>query len=574
MDAPTNWITASKAFYDAFKSGFPEIEKLEPDYSNVEPFNPELVIQLKTMATKGRSIHVQDSYIVKDWDKDLGILPNRKVMGHYYIDFGNRPELLVRSPMQMYCSTHEKILTAEEDAIFGQINSPIIKVNCDCKVFTSNDDKVYGAIPVYQGYNNGQESIYTEDDLMRNVIWYSDGHNKKYSFELGSSSFESDIKQTMSHAESPLFEVTSTVKFEVDNYLNLYHPESGLYILISKAIFPTFPFLVRPYIFEATKWHCDRDRLQFKLDKSWYSSMDNIKILMSSMWRLIPHDYYAVWKFYNKFRNMTLYKSALEPNNPKPDPDNPASTETETGDTRDKLIRELELRLATCLKQIEKTDSYNRELASLYKTQSAELIDLHRRMNQINADKQTDSTVKKLEESAQVFALKGQLADAQAYIARVQIQGEELTKLEAELSTCKLDVAKYKDLNKGLTDQLLSAKRDLKTKADEHAQGILNINREAVRYSNLEKENAKLKAESITQQAKIKELDTRLLTTAETKPNKEPLETVLSTRCEELSAERNTLAEKYAQLQREHDTNIKAFDVFKANISRLMTGNK
>ena len=524
-----NSLIASKTLDNEFKTVFPELAKLEPDYLNkANPFNPEFVIEIKN----GRG-----SGITPTWDRTDGILPTRKVMGNYYLDVGQDNVPFVHVPGSMYCMICKRQASpVTANYILANNNAPsTVTINCSCATFHNNiSSHLYGV---------------------------GIGKHKSAQIERGE--------------HRGLFDTVTTYKFEVDNYLNLYHPESDLYILFNRTAFPAFPFLARPNIFQSKRHDTQATgQMNFKLDKTWYSSMDARPKILQAVTELIPDDYANVYNFYNKFRNTSIYKSALESNTPKPSLDNPASTDDESGDTRDKLIRELEMRLATCLKQIEKTDAYNRELVSLYKTQSAELIDLHRRINQINADNQTESTVKRVEESAQVFALKAQLADAQAYIARVQIQGDELTKLEAELSTCKLDVAKYKDLNKGLTDQLLSAKRDLKIKADEHAQGILNINREAVRYSNLEKEIARLKAESIIQQAKIKELDTRLLTTAETKPNKEPLETVLSTRCEELTTERNTLAEKYAQLQREHDTNIKAFDAFKANISRLMTGNK
>jgi hypothetical protein len=522
-----NSLIAGKTLDNEFKTVFPELANLEPDYLNkANPFNPNVVIEIKNGKGTG---------FTHTWDKTDGVLPTRKVMGHYYFDLGKPLEYYTHNAHAMYCVTHKQVMGSSN----GQhlhLNSQPNSVGADCKCGNF--------------YNNIANHLYG----------------------IGIGKINSVQIERGEHRE--LFDTTTTYKFEVDNYLNLYHPESDLYIIFNRTAFPAFPFLARPNIFQSKRHDTQiAGQMKFKLDKTWYSSMDARPTILQAVTELIPDDYSSVYDFYDKFRRMSPYKSALDSSATKQSPANPIDPD-ESGDTRDKLIRELELRLATCLKQIEKTDAYNRELSRLYKTQSAELVDLHRRINQINADKQTDTTIKKVEESAQVFSLMSQLAESQAYITRVQIQGDELTKLDAELSTCKLDIAKYKDLNKGLTDQLLSAKRDLKTKADEHAQCILNINREAVRYSNLEKENARIKAESITQQAKIRDLDTRLLTTAENKPNKEPLETVLSTRCEELTTERNTLTDKYAQLQREHDTNIKAFDAFKSNITRLMTGNK
>jgi chromosome segregation ATPase len=243
-------------------------------------------------------------------------------------------------------------------------------------------------------------------------------------------------------------------------------------------------------------------------------------------------------------------------------------------DTRDKLIRELETRLASALKQIELTDSYNNELVALYQKQTTELMDATRKLNQLTANQANETARRRLEDNAQVFTLKKQLADSQACIVRSRIQGDDLARLETELADSQNEVTKLKELNNGLTDQLLAAKRDLKSKSEESANSVLVKNRGDIQINTLQAEKAKLQAEITNLTSRIKDLDSRLLAVSSAKPDKDALEQVLTVRCDELAKENKGHIDRLAQVQRELAQVQKDYDTFRGQLTRMMTSAK
>ena len=67
----------SKNLDNEFNKIFPEIDKLNNIETNI--FNPTTVIEFRD----------NKAYqIIDTWNKDNGILPERKVMGEYYVDIG------------------------------------------------------------------------------------------------------------------------------------------------------------------------------------------------------------------------------------------------------------------------------------------------------------------------------------------------------------------------------------------------------------------------------------------------------------------------------------------------------
>jgi chromosome segregation ATPase len=323
--------------------------------------------------------------------------------------------------------------------------------------------------------------------------------------------------------------------------------------------------------------------MKFEFSQSKYTSRDSRAQVLAAVTELIPDDYYKVIDFYDRFRKMTAFKqglsssepfspsrgeSGIDPESVGPDGKSPAA------DTRDKLIRELETRLASALKQIELTDSYNNELVTLYQKQTDELIEVTRKLNQLTANQATETARRLLEDNAQVFTLKKQLADAQSCIVRSRIQGDDLARLETELAEIQNEVTKYKELNRGLTDQLLTAKRDLKLKAEESANSVLAKNRSDIQINTLQAETAKLQAEITTLTARIKDLDGRLLTVSSARPDKDALEQVLTSRCEELAKENKTHVDRLAQVQRELAQVQKDYDAFRGQLTRMMISAK
>jgi hypothetical protein len=324
--------------------------------------------------------------------------------------------------------------------------------------------------------------------------------------------------------------------------------------------------------------------MKFEFSQSKYTSRDSRAQVLAAVTELIPDDYYKVIDFYDRFRKMTAFKQGLPsgggPSSPSrgesaidPESIGPDGKSHES-DTRDKLIQELETRLASALKQIELTDSYNNELVTLYQKQTDELMEVTRKLNQLTANQATETARRRLEDNAQVFTLKKQLADAQSCIVRSRIQGDDLARLETELAESQNEVTKYKELNRGLTDQLLAAKRDLKSKTEESANSVLAKNRGDIQINTLQAEKAKLQAKITTLTARIKDLDGRLLTVSSSRPDKDALEQVLTARCEELARENKAHIDRLAQVQRELGQVQKDYDAFRGQLTRMMTSAK
>lgn len=577
-------INACRTLDDEFREIFPEIAELEPnnkpfpsatqvntnektksvkkakavagDTNTIRPvvtsttipsqttqspaFNPKFVIEIKD--GKGNKV-------IDTWDNIIGILPDRKVMGKYYIDVGKEYECFQHSPYGMYCMVHKKVANSSNS--YQMHSNPAHSVSsmgmdCGCGNFSASIDRhLYGV------------------SLTKATTQIDRGEHR------------------------PLFDTKQSYEFEIDNYLNLYHPNTGLYLLFNKTAFPAFPFLARPNIFQSKRIIGDENTMQFKFDVNKYKSHDSRQGILAAVPELIPDDYYKVIDFYDRFRQLTSYKRGLrQPGSrnslfdPKPteidsEEQPPSGKELPTTDTRDKLIRELESRLSGCLKQIELTDDYNRELVDLFTKQSAEVLDLTRRLNQQTADKQTTETAKRLAENQEIFALKKQLADAQSYIARCQMLGTDIARLETELTTSQLETQKYKDLAQGLTDQLLSVKRELRDKSAEHATGIKTATRDMSRIAGLEKDNTRLTQDNLAAQSKIRNLEAQVLAgNINSKPEKEALEQVLITKCDELTRDRDELYKKYSELVKANKQLERDYEEFRESITRLMTRAK
>jgi hypothetical protein len=219
-----------------------------------------------------------------------------------------------------------------------------------------------------------------------------------------------------------------------------------------------FPFIARPKIFQSKRINCPDHNygaaMKFKLENTWYSSIDARPSILEAVTELIPDDYYKVIDFYDRFRNMSAYKNGISKKAKAKksgdikdsSPDSQVNTITKIEDPeaigpdgmkfdpRDKLIQDLEKRLAGCLKQIELTETYNTELVQLFEKQSAELLDLNRRYNQLTANQATEKAKQSIDTNTTIFTLKKQLADNQVVIARHKIIGDDLANLETELA--------------------------------------------------------------------------------------------------------------------------------------------
>ena len=152
----------SKNLDNEFNKIFPELDKLNNIETNI--FNPTTVIEFRD----------NKAYqIIDTWDKDNGLLPERKVMGEYYVDIGK--------------------------------------------------------YPIYRDKTKLDVNIIESDSRIPVIIFQN----------IRLDNITPDIKRGF---DKPPFYSTTTYTFQVDNYLNLYHIDSGLYLMFNKTSFPLIPF--------------------------------------------------------------------------------------------------------------------------------------------------------------------------------------------------------------------------------------------------------------------------------------------------------------------------------------------
>jgi hypothetical protein len=162
-----------------FMNVFPEMKDLLPDVKPTESasasaFNPRFVIEVRN----GQGVGV-----IEQWDSTEGLLPNRKVMGKYYIDVGKPYIAFVHSANNMYCITHNTCTNNFSSVCLHTNSQPsTISINCGCGNF----------------YNNIANHMYG----------------------VSKGSIETSAITRGEHRD--LFDSTTTHEFEVDNYLNLY----------------------------------------------------------------------------------------------------------------------------------------------------------------------------------------------------------------------------------------------------------------------------------------------------------------------------------------------------------------
>jgi len=167
----------------------------------------------------------------------------------------------------------------------------------------------------------------------------------------------------------PYQNTTVTRTFEVDNYLNLFEPTTGLYIMCNKTAFPQFGFLARPNVFTSKRVLKE----DWKYHNTWYVKLDERTKILGTVAQLLPDSYYEKLDFYNRFRSLCTT------NTPSLSVDSVNDAPRE--DPRDVLIRELQRKLDELLRQTTLATGYNTKLLEKYQSQSLQFMNLTRQLH-------------------------------------------------------------------------------------------------------------------------------------------------------------------------------------------------
>ena len=277
---------SSKRLDKEFSHIFPETMDLG---TSVDNFNPYCVVEFKD----NKAIKV-----INEWDKDFGLLPDRKVMGSYFIDVGTTDvskaigfkfngtsqtqvwDENTKSFQVLKCngSNQNIILRSEHNGYNG---------SHPCKLSSGQHIFNLGTNPTVQQ---------VQQRVQQNIDNFSKNNIKPY---IDRGEIDSVIFKNQSH------------EFEVDNYLNLYHKPTGLYLMFNKVPFPGLPFYLNKHItqFKGKTYYPifkskKLEKFDFDFNKSVYDSIDSRDDFLEKINQLFPYDYDIVYDFYNRFRKM------------------------------------------------------------------------------------------------------------------------------------------------------------------------------------------------------------------------------------------------------------------------------
>lgn len=499
-----------------YKKIFTDLDTIGKLDENV--FNPDTVVEFRD----GKSYQV-----IESWDKIEGILPNRKVMGLYYVD----QIINVNDNGIIYCSKHNKDVTLKcnncnrEGTMSCNHNPSNYGLSCGCN------------------YYNNYNTIYRFGNL--------DCINKLYNRE--------EVREIVINTQQ-------TKTFEVDNYLNLYHKESGLYLMFHKTSFPEICFyLAREYTQLPNKNNYYQIYLSKRLknitvnfDKNHYHSKDNRETFLNSLNELIPDTYQRIFTLYNNFRKMQSFNIDTEQENILSD----TNKEINILDTKDRIINGLRERLNQTILRCEKSESIISEMVEQYNKKSNDILNLERensllelKIEEIKKDIKNQYFEKLEQKDKDTFELYKRLSEAEVFKSKCESLDISIETMKKNLERETLEKKKFKDMNLGLINQIRQEKeRNTKIKNDN--EELL----EQLKYNKTSLEDNEIKMNKLNKDLTEKRDECCLLVKQIEKIGENSdnaLENALSDRVNDLEKQLEKLIEENRELHKDNERNIK-----------------
>ena len=596
----------SKNLYNEFNKIFPEIDKLNDIKTSI--FNPITVIEFRD----------NKAYqIIDTWDKDNGLLPERKVMGDYYVDIGNSIK-----NNELFCKTHNtnmgKVIISKNTTshLYSKLTKDLVYA-CGCKL---NDTtlNIGGNITNPSVSHN---TCRTHNKLIGKVIIPDD--NNLYStltpnlqYECGckinnNSSFNNTINPINCNPDiSRLgnllidgqnimsnFYCKRTSTFQVDNYLNLYHSYSGLYLMFNKTSFPSIPFHFKTnkynqvVVYDSKKLeNLNNPKL---LDKSYHSSIDTRSTFLNDINSIIPYDIVKSYDFFNRFRqfkNFTFENTNIDLLISTP--------ETSTDyDPRDKLIESYKQRLETTTKRADNAEKIMQTMLEEYEQKTVDIKTINFELQQHKLElleKQSQYKLELLEKQSQYkkdllenetkqilsyvntieelknnnFRLNQQLLEIETYKSKTDTMGLSIETLKKENAITLLSLEKQK----ALTDKLITQLKTEKTKNDV----IIQQNTEYKNnYMSLETNYTFIKNDLLKLEEQIKDKTLECSKMSDTlkqlgNTSSDALENALSDKLETLNTTNTLLKEENSKLNIEYNKVSKQLEKLQSTLKNML----
>eukprot|EP00729_Bicosta_minor_P010906 gene10906-30946_t len=408
--------------------------------------------------------------------RGVALLPSRKVITQYYVDFGN-------------AGCHFSLATC---------NVKVLQQNCRCSRTgtAQNWDMNFGCncrnyqkpqVPYTTAVSQGiiDENARTIKVLKQNCSCGTGNGNYNHNIHIGCNcrgyqkvtlSFEEAMASgVLTPAKAPesrsvarkhvrddfVFYPHKTIEFEVDNYLNLYHAASGCYIMCNTTPFPDVAFYGmmywKPEVFRTRQYTTMSGHFEFTAAEAGF--LDTRATFIANLAKLMPDQYEKVFKFADGWRKLPGYQSAMA------DPGTEGEAEIDGGaddvdlDGADgstaglaekseerTLLKLTQDRLLVALKRSDAAEATAREIGGIFQTKLVELTEHSERL---------EAEIRKSAGHEQeAMAARAALTASENQLALQVATGNSVDTLQADYSKTLRECDKIRALNAALVKEL------------------------------------------------------------------------------------------------------------------------
>lgn len=315
--------------------------------------------------------------------RGVALLPNRKVIAKYYVDFGESHE-----------TTPNLSIVLDEDRT-------MMTVPRDC---------------------SGTYSFKQLKERRKSIT------NASLVYKFASANIDATRKQARDDHPHGFSPTTGSYEFEVDNYLNLYHAASRCYIMCNTTPFPDVAFYGmvywKPEVFR-TRRNPAAEFFQFTAAEA--SLVDKRAAFIANLAKVMPDNYEKVFKFADGWRKLPGYQTALADlgTEGEVEIDGDADLDGADGSTEGlaekseerTLLKLTQDRLLIALKRSDAAEATAREIGGIFQTKLVEL---------------TEACLELEKERAASAAAAAATASAKAAVLEASAAGEAAAKKHSE----------------------------------------------------------------------------------------------------------------------------------------------
>lgn len=299
------------------------------------------------------------------------------------------------------------------------------------------------------------------------------------------------------------------VIFYIDNYLNLYNMQKGIYLMFNKTSFPDIAFMFgkyygktiygdynvcsNPYTKDGQPNTVDyRPNTDF-LGNGWEKSLDMRDKFLESMSCFVPPTIKKEFDFYDRFRRFKSFSTT----NGLSDEDIDQDREHISNENIIKLlqgrINEMILRLdASEQIMTDMTDKYNQKLVDV-QMYVDKIGCLEEKIVKIKSTENETLTEKICGLEKDNFSLNARLMEGEKYRIELASMGLVARNLDEDKVELESKLKKIKHINDGLLEKIKSMKKSKNISSNDYKVLIGNWNDQEVLCNRLKKTNDELK---------------------------------------------------------------------------------